>query len=200
MDFIVKKLNYQIDIDKLQEYYEIVKKNYVHLKWTREKFKDQIIDKWKDHEMMNKIYGWAIDSNLEDIDKPCPPFNISNQKKIEFRNTCLSFGYVKELQQIITQGFRWSIIVQEPAGYLKLHSDDFKNYALWISIYSPPESQLVFVYDNKEYPYTFNDLGSIYLLNTSIPHYSYNNSDRDRVTLNVRIKKTDINQNDIIFR
>ena len=42
--------------------------------------------------------------NLEDLEKPCPPYNITKEEKHEYRDTAAMFGYInsiKEQQQTI---------------------------------------------------------------------------------------------------
>jgi hypothetical protein len=184
---LVQKLNFNVPIDQLRSYHEILKIEYEHLNWSWYKCGDDIVKQWRDaahKDPANLLtHGWAIESNLKDLSLPCPPWNISTLETTEYRNTELAFGIIEKLQKAIPYGYRWSISVQPPGGKVSMHSDDEREYTVWIPIYSGTEPVITFVFDNQEHQINLKDDGSAYLLDTTVPHYTFNSTDQNRVTV-----------------
>ena len=90
-------------------------------------------------------------------------------------------------------GYRWAVSVQPPTGTVSLHSDQEDEYTVWIPIYTSGTA-ITFVSDNKEVGYCLESNGSAYLLDTTIPHFTYNSSEQDRVTIIFRLNKKYVNQ------
>lgn len=187
---IVQKLNFVVPLGELKSYYEILKTNYSHLNWSWGKCGNDIVDQWRDAAYADPAnlltHGWAIQSNLKDISLPCPPWNISKHETVEYRNTELAFGVIKRLQAAVPYGYRWSVSVQPPGGKVSLHSDQEDELTVWIPIYTDGVA-ITFVTPDKVTNYCLNSDGSTYLLNTVIPHFTYNNSAQDRVTIIFRL-------------
>lgn len=184
---VVQKLNFSVPLDELKSYYEILKNNYDHLDWSWEKCGDDIVKQWKDAAYLDPAnlltHGWAIQSNLKDISKPCPPWNISTLETVDYRNTELAFGIIKRLQEKMPYSYRWSISVQPPGGKVTRHSDHEDEYTVWIPIYSKG-SAIVF---DKSYELLAD--GSAYLLDTTLQHHTENSSDVTRVTIIFRLNR-----------
>jgi hypothetical protein len=184
---IVQKLNFTVPIDDLKSYYEILKNDYDYLDWSWKKCGNDIIKQWRDAAYADPdnllTHGWAIQSNLKDINKPCPPWNISTLETVEYRNTVLAFGVIEKLQKAIPYGYRWSVSVQPPGGKVSRHSDNEDEYTVWIPIYTKGPA-IIF---DKEYELTAD--GSAYLLDTTVLHYTENNSDATRVTIIFRMNR-----------
>lgn len=184
---MIHKLNTKLSINDLRAYYHTVAKDYQRMCWIQNNEVESTNKKWGNNQMVNSLYGWAIDSNLEDINSPCPPYNISTRNKLPtYRNTVLAFCIINELQKIFPYGYRWAISVQEPGGYVNRHQDNPKNLTVWIPIYNPPKSGLIMYYDDKEVDHHLKDDGSLYLVDTKIDHKTYNNDTTDRVLLSFR--------------
>lgn len=183
----VSKLNFTVSVNELKSYYDTLQKDYDYLNWSWEKCGGDVVEQWRDAAYADPAnlltHGWAIQSNLKDISKPCPPWNISTYETVEYRNTELVFGIIKRLQEKIPYGYRWSISVQPPGGKVSKHSDQEDECTVWIPIYTKGSS-IVF---DKEYELVAD--GSAYLLDTTIPHYTENNSDITRVTVIFRLNK-----------
>jgi len=189
---IIKTLNTKINIDELRAYYSKLHTDYQHLKWVKAEKVESIIDQWKDDSIVKGVYGWAIDSNLENIADPCPPFNISNKAKVKYRNTELAFGIVEQLQSIFSYGYRWAITVLQPEGYVNLHSDDVKNVTVWVPIFNPEKALFLFEQDKILQNYYLPADGSMYLVDTQYPHCTKNESTEERVILSFRCPRDNL--------
>lgn len=194
---MLTNLNFTVDIDELRQYYNTVVKNFDHLLWSWDRYSDTIVKQWSDVAYSDpdnlKTYGWAIQSNLEDLSVPCPPWNISTHKIVEYRNTELAFGIVKRLQTSIPFGYRWAISVQPPGGKVSLHSDQEDEATVWLPIYTNGVA-ITFVTDTDTTECELISNGNAYLLDTTIPHFTYNNSDKDRVAIIFRLPKSKVSE------
>lgn len=187
LEKIVTKLNFLTNIQELRDYYHILEKEYKDLDWSWQRCGNEVVKQWLDaayEDPANLLtHGWAIQSNLKDLDKPCPPWNISTLETVEYRNTKLVFGIIKKLQEKIPYGYRWSISVQPPGGKVNRHSDQEDEYTVWVPIYTNGPN-IVF---DKEYNLMAD--GSAYLLDTTVPHYTENKDSTTRVTLIFRLNQ-----------
>ncbi len=198
MQGLLTKLNFTVPILELRNYYNILDNQYQHLNWNWRKCENQIVDQWKEEiskDPANLLTnGWAIQSNLIDLSIPCPPWNISTYETTEYRDTELSFGIIKKLQKNIPFGYRWSISVQPPGGKVSLHSDQDDEYTVWIPIFTNQSDSITFVKNESEIGYVLESDGSAYLLNTTFPHYTYNQGTDTRVTIIFRLNQKYENQ------
>ena len=158
---------------------------------------NDIIKQWRDAAYADPAnlltHGWAIQSNLKDVTLPCPPWNISTLETVEYRNTELAFGIIQRLQSALPYGYRWAVSVQPPGGKVSLHSDQDDEATVWIPIITNGNC-ITFVDQNIDHNLNLRADGSAYLLDTTIPHYTYNSTNQDRVTIIFRIKQTFINE------
>lgn len=192
MENLIITLKTKIDINELLSYFHCVQNEYAEFKWVKEKNLDSTLPYWKDDTNASGIYGWAIDSNLEQLSDPCPPLNISTKPKVNYRNTSLAFGIVSELQQLFPFGYRWAISVLQPNGHVSMHTDDAKNITVWIPIINPKESLFMIEYQDKFTNYHLPADGSIYVVDTQYPHYTKNESTTERVILSFRCNKDNL--------
>jgi hypothetical protein len=192
LDKTVTKLNFNVVINELREYYAILEKDYQHLDWSWEKCGDDIVEQWRDaayDDPANLLtHGWAIQSNLKDITLPCPPWNISKHETVEYRNTELAFGIIEQLQEKMPYGYRWSVSVQPSGGKVSRHTDQGDECTVWIPIYTSGPA-VAFEKDHE----LIAD-GSAYLLDTAQPHCTFNTSVQTRVTIIFRLKKDKVSQ------
>jgi hypothetical protein len=188
---IVQKLNFTVPLSELKSYYKTLYNEYRHLDWSWTTFGNDVVKQWRDAAHADPAnlltHGWAIQSNLKDINKPCPPWNISTLETVEYRNTELAFGIIEKLQKIIPYAYRWSISVQPPGGKVTTHTDQENEYTVWIPIYTKGPS----ITFDKEYELDAD--GSAYLLDTTIPHSTLNDSDQERVTIIFRLNQKHVN-------
>jgi hypothetical protein len=194
---ILTKLNFNVDIKELHEYYNVLNTEFQHLDWSWAKCGDSIVKQWSDAAHADPAnlltHGWAIQSNLKDITLPCPPWNISTYETVEYRNTELAFGVIKRLQAAIPYAYRWAVSVQPPGGKVSLHSDQEDECTVWMPIYTNGVA-ITFVNEEKNTGYCLDSDGSAYLLDTTVPHFTYNDAEQDRVAVIFRMKQTDINK------
>lgn len=184
---MIHKLKTRVNIDDLRNYYHTVVNDYRHLCWIKENELSTTNSKWHSNEMVDGLLGWGIDTNLDDINSPSPPYNISTKSKSNtYRNTTLAFGVINELQSIFPFGYRWAISVLEPGGYVSKHVDNADNLTVWIPIYAPSNSGLIMYDGDIEIDNHLADDGSLYLVDTKIAHRTYNNDSSNRVLLSFR--------------
>jgi hypothetical protein len=200
---IVTKLGISVDINELRKYFHIVEERFQHLDWSWGKCGGDVVKQWYDAaqaEPENLLtHGWAIQSNLVDLSIPCPPWNISTHETTNYRNTDLAFGIIERLQQAIPFGYRWGISVQPPGGKVGLHSDQLDEYTVWIPIYtSSVEPAITFVVNGEEDRIALDSDGSMYMLDTTVPHYTYNSSDETRVALLFRFN--DVHKDEMVAK
>jgi len=192
-DKLLGTFDSSIHIEELRSYYSKVVTDYQHLKWSFDIGGNDIIDLWRNIMLAEPStllpYGWAIQSNIEDLSKPCPPYNITSHRRIGYRNTELVFGPIIKLQESYPNAYRYSISVLPPNSKVTLHSDQEDELTVWIPIYSNNEASITFVEDDIEYPIICNDTGLGYIFDTTIPHYTINNGNSDRVAIIYRFNK-----------
>lgn len=196
MDYY-KKLDLSIDLQELQEYFNIVETKFAHKRWSVNKFKDQITaDKLKtftEKPNQDSYGGWAIDSNLEDIDAVCPPLNesISTLPKLDYsRSTELSFGIIERLKEKIPFAYKWAILAQPTHGRTFKH-DDRGEYVTHIMIRNNPDCIFRFYKSDEEYlDFSLPVDGSLYTLNTELKHETWNEGE-ERISLIFVIKQED---------
>jgi hypothetical protein len=190
-------LNFTVNIDELRRYYNSVVTKFDHLLWSWDRCGDTVVEQWRDAAYSDpanlKTYGWAIQSNLKDLTIPCPPWNISRHETVEYKNTELVFGIIERLQAVIPFGYRWSISVQPPRGKVSLHSDQEDEATVWLPIYTNGVA-ITFVTDTASIEYDLPSTGNAYLLDTTVPHFTYNNSNTDRVTIIFRLNARHLNE------
>jgi hypothetical protein len=188
---ILTKLDFSVNIQELRSYYNLLNTEYKHLNWSWDRCGNTVVKQWRDAAYTDPAnlltHGWAIQSNLKDLTIPCPPWNISTLETTDYRNTELVFGIIERLQAVMPFGYRWAVSVQPPGGKVSLHSDQDDELTVWIPIHTSGVA-ITFVTSNN-IDYSLESDGSAYLLDTTFPHYTYNSSEQDRVTIIVRLNK-----------
>lgn len=183
-DFEVKELtNVHISEKDLLEYYNDICKNFQHLKWTTNN-----VDT-KDH-LVDNIYSWAIQTNLKDINKPCPPYDIKHDDEVTglFNSpTDLYFGIGKLIIDSFPNVRQTVISAHPPNTVIQQHIDNNEFVKIHIPIITNDRSY--FVFGDKKYHLT---VGKAYLINTMINHGTENFGNNDRVHLIFKIRKEDV--------
>lgn len=199
MTWLIKKLNFTVDLNELNDYYQNIKTNYEHLRWDYHKCRHEITEEWRErlqaHYGADRGWGWAIQSNLVDENLPCPPYNISTHPLCEYRNTALAQGLILRLQALMPYTYRWSMFVQLPGGTVPRHVDQFDEYTGHIPLQWPSESvfECGIDEDNLE-TITMPADGSIYLVDTLIPHATFNRSNQERIGLVFRFHRSHLSE------
>jgi hypothetical protein len=175
VDFLIKELDISFNHKELIEYVEILEKDFQHLKWmpTEENLKTI-----KDYEKHNYtgLYGWSIQSNLEDLTIPCPPYDVHKNGSTVYRDTELMFGFVLKLKQLFP-GIRQLGITAHPANVrIAEHIDNTEYIKIHIPVTSNPQSY--FTFGDKQF---VMEPGKMYLVNTTETHATNNLGDSVRI-------------------
>ena len=165
-------LDVQFDLNELIDYYNILERDYQHLKWT---FKDDVEDADKGHKHEG-IFGWGIQSNLTDLSKPCPPYDIHKERTKEYKDTELVFGFAKKIIDFFP-GVRQLGIAGHPNGVeIMQHVDTDEYYKIHIPIIT--NSEAYFIYGDTKYVMT---PGKMYFVETEEMHGTCNSGETTRV-------------------
>lgn len=165
-------LDIEFNLNELLEYYNTLERDYQHLKWT---FKNDVEDADKGHKH-DGIFGWGIQSNLNDLSKPCPPYDIHKERTDVYRDTELVFGFAKKIIDYFP-GVRQLGIAGHPHGVEILqHKDNDEFYKIHIPIITNDEAYFVFGDDN----YVMKP-GKMYFVETEIMHGTVNKGLTPRV-------------------
>jgi hypothetical protein len=197
LETAVQPLNFTVNLDSLQDYYNTLVTKYEHLRWSWDKHGGEITEEWQQRMLAEPgtqlPYGWAIQSNLVDDSIPCPPYNISTHERCEYRNTELAFGLVTKLQALMPYTYRWSVAVQPPGGKVIRHVDQGDEYTGHIFIRSTDKALFTFWKNNNSKSFNMPADGSVWLVDTIIEHETENFSkDEYRVGLVFRFKRKNL--------
>lgn len=186
LEFKVKKLeNIKFNIDELIGYFHTLENEYQHLKWTVPEDFDTLTHK------VDYMYSWAIQSNLKDPSKPCPPYHIQDKESRDPDDsfqvpTDLIFGFGKKIVDSFPNVRQTVIACHPPGTFIDQHIDT-ENF---VKIHIPIKT-------NKDSYFTFGDekfnleVGNAYLINTALMHGTDNQGDTDRVHLIFKITEED---------
>ena len=193
MTWLVKKLNFTVDLNELAEYYNMLQRDYESLRWDFAKCQHEITDEWRDriqsHYGAERGWGWAIQSNLVDDTLPCPPYNISTHPRCEYRNTSMAQGLILRLQQAMPYTYRWSLFVQLPGGTVPRHVDANDEYTGHIPLYWDEQAVFEMGIDEDNVENITCPPGGVYLVDTLVPHATFNRSNSNRVGIVFRMKR-----------
>ena len=177
-DFDIKELpNFKFSLQELKDYYTKVSQ-YDNLKWQPDSTNTL------DHKV-NDVYSWAIQSNLKDATKPCPPYDIKHDTEVlgTFDNpTELVFGFGKYIVDAIPNIRQTVISAHPPNTVIQQHTDNTEFVKVHIPIQTNDQSYFVFG-DSK---YNLQE-GKAYLINTTNQHGTINQGDTDRIHLIFKI-------------
>lgn len=180
-DFLIRPLDIEFDFLYALEYLDTLENKFIHLRWDA----DENLDSIRDAEYQGNIkgvYGWAIQSNLADLTKPCPPYNIHKERTKEYRNTQLVFGFAEWLLQQFPYARQMSIAAHPPGTKIRTHIDTDS----WLKIHIPltTTNQSYFIFDDQKF---VMQPGKMYLVNTAVPHSTSNDGDFTRIHLFFKI-------------
>lgn len=175
MDFLVKELDILFHFNELETYLDDLEKSYQYLKWTSD-LKESVNDHNKHN--IDGIYGWGIQSNLPDLEMPCPPYNIHKKGSDDYKDTKLVFNFAKKIRKIFPFSRQLSISAHPPGTKINLHVDTESYLKIHIPIKSNNKSY--FFFEKEKFVLT---PGKIYLVNTSKMHGTVNEGDTFRIHL-----------------
>jgi len=176
LNFKIKLLdNVVFDQSELISYYDKINKDYQHMRWTPGNNIDT-----KTHSV-NEMYSWAVQSNLKDPTKPCPPYHIDTGEEISEADNCqvpteLIVGFGKKIIDTFPEARQLGISGHPPNTKIELHPDNDEFLKIHIPIITNPDAW--FLYEDEK----FNmQVGNAYLVNTTILHGTYNQGSTDRI-------------------
>jgi len=175
--FLVKPLDIKFNLEYALEYLTALETNFVHLRWNA----DDNLDNVNDAELQDSIkgvYGWGIQSNLPDLTKPCPPYNVSKDRNSEYCNTSLVFGFADWILEQFPYARQMSIAAHPPGTKIRTHVDTDDWFKIHIPLVTTDNSYFIFA-DQK----FVMKPGKMYLVNTSVPHSTSNDGDQTRIHL-----------------
>lgn len=183
MNFKIKKLeNVKFNYNELLNYYNQIVNDFQYLKWAPDGSIDEL-----DHSVKG-IYSWAIQSNYIDPNIPCPPYHIDSKSEfIDPTNsfsipTKLVFGFGKKIVDSLPKVRQTGIVGHPPGTKIQLHPDNDEFIKIHFPILTNPNAW--FFYEDER----FNlEIGSAYLVNTILPHGTFNEGNTDRVHLICKI-------------
>lgn len=177
MDWEIQKLKLSLDINSLQSYYQELLTSYPHLKWVA---KDNLsaVEAGVGGHKIGDMFGYGIESNLDDLTLPAPPYNISKNKGA-YRETVLVFGIIKQLKEMFPYSHQYSIAVHPTSTFVNQHIDSDCFLKIHIPIHTNPLAY--FCFGNKKYHMPAD--GSMYLVNTKKMHGTINEGKVNRVHL-----------------
>lgn len=141
----IRKVNYKVDIDTIRQYYFILENKYQHLKWDLS-LSNEVVDTEK--HKLDGFYGWGIQSNLEDLTKPCPPYDVHHHGLKDYRNTELVFGFVTDILKTFPYARQIGMAVHPQEVEIAQHIDNDEYVKIHIPIFSTDKSFFMFE-DNK---------------------------------------------------
>ena len=171
------KLNTNIDINKAQEYYATLVKDYQHKKWEC-KLGNNTISGWSIH-VLNGVtgsYGF-YDLNSE-------PLGVENYYRSE-----ICFGWAEEILNLFPYGYRAGVGVSPSKTVVPPHVD--QNWKDMMRLHIP-------IHTNKDYVWHTHEgelhmeLGSVYIVDTSYTHSTINDGEEPRVHLGMNIPRNNL--------
>lgn len=174
-DFLVKPLKLKIDLNYALQYLDIVENKFVHLRWDA----DNNLSNVRDADLQDNIagvYGWGVQSNLDDLSQPCPPYNIHKNGSEVYRNTPLVFGFAEWLLELFPYARQISIAAHPPGTKIRTHVDSDNYFKIHVPLIINNNSY--FVFGNQQF---VMQPGQMYLVNTSVPHSTSNDGNNTRI-------------------
>lgn len=187
MSWQIRKLHNRININLLRDYLSKVESDFSYLKWEANTNLAKV-DSGVGGHILDNVYGYGVESNLADISLPCPPYNISKEKR-EYRDTVLVFGIICQLKEMFPNSHQYSIAAHPPKTFINFHTDSDHSLKIHIPIYTN-DSALFCFEDNS---YTMPADGSMYLVNTDLLHSTVNNGNSTRIHLFFKIPMSTAN-------
>ena len=178
----LKVLKPKVDINELRLFYIDLQTLHQDMKYVWEEKDEEGVGGHK----LEGVEGWALQSNLEDLTKPCPPYNITKEQKREYRDTKLMLGLARKLQDKFPFAHQFSVSVHPPGALINFHKDTDDYLKVHIPILTNSKAFFTFEPNRK---YVLPADGRMTLVNTSISHGTHNQGETDRVHLFFKVPK-----------
>jgi hypothetical protein len=178
----IKVLKTKVNINELRLFYIDLQTQHTDMCWHW----DNNADEGVGGHILDGVHGWALQSNLEDLTIPCPPYNVTKNEKKEYKDTKLMFGLARKLQDKFPFAHQFSLVVHPPGTMINFHSDTDDYLKVHIPVMTNDQAFFRFYPDRR---YVLPADGSMILVNTSNDHGTLNDGERDRVHLFFKIPK-----------
>jgi hypothetical protein len=186
MDFLVKELDIKFSFYDLERYFENVEHLYQYLKWTSDLKEDA---NGHQKHSIDGVYGWGIQSNLEDLNVPCPPYNVHKNGSDNYRDTPLVFGFADLIRAKIPYSRQLSIAAHPPGTKINLHTDS----DTYLKIHMPIKTNDKAYFNFEDNQFVLQP-GKMYLVNTNKLHGTSNEGDTYRTHLFFKIPADKIDE------
>lgn len=193
--YIIKLDKLQFNYQELVEYYNVLEKNFAHLKWTTDLIEtSQQVDGVKyytDGTIELPWYSWGIQTSQNPGNKieggwraGTDPTKNSLEKYVT--RSPLVFGIAKKLIVNIPTLCQLGIVVHPPGGRIVIHQDVEPEDQDLLTVQIPivTNEHAYWINDNGK---TVLETGSAYLLNTHLLHGTDNQGTSSRVHLLFRV-------------
>jgi len=175
----VQVIKFKFSLDELRSYYYDLENNFNYLKWTLDYAKDvNNIEKHK----VEGFYGWGIQSNLENLSEPCPPYDIHKNGLTIYRNTELVFGIIEKILIRFPYARQLGIAVHPKEVRIAEHIDNEEYVKIHFPIFKTDSSYFVF----GEHKFILEP-GNGYLIDTRYPHSTQQEGSGNRVHLLLKL-------------
>lgn len=187
---LFKKTNIKYDIELLKEWFYEVRKNHSdrefdpfnHNDEMEEEYRNEVFKRPQDFNQS----GFAIETYYS-TDHPQPFFRAVNpiRELVEYHKTPVSFGYINKIISDLSFAKFWSISCQRPKGRIKWHTDKHDEMAIWIPIQVDDTIDCFSIMDElgEEHSFPLVADGHVYIINNSLRHTTYNNSQTERIMI-----------------
>jgi uncharacterized RmlC-like cupin family protein len=182
-----KKSNIKYDINKLQDWFKTLRDQFGDREFDPIKHIDFVEDEYKPMILKNpenfKHTGFALETNLSD-EYPQTMFRANHSKYgfVDYHRTPMVFGYIEEIMKDFPNAIFWSVSCQHPGAKLKWHTDKHNEAAIWIPIQVDNTVDCFSLKDkeNTIFSYPLTADGSVYYVDNSLSHTTFNNSETER--------------------
>lgn len=174
-------LNIQFSMTELLDYYYTLEQSYQYLKFN-------MIDDTKnnDKHMLKGVYGWGIQTNLENDNVPCPPYHVHKDGSDTYKDTKLMFGFAKKLKDFFPSIRQLGIAVHPPGTMISQHIDNDDYFKIHIPIKVNDNSYFIFGED-KDVMLP----NKMYLVETKYMHGTHNLGDTNRVHMLFKLPRVE---------
>lgn len=186
-NFLVEELNINFDIQEALDYLQTVETEYAHLRWNANKENLKQVREAAEQQEISGVYGWGVQSNLPDLNQPCPPYHVHKGGNNDYRDTALVFGFINKIKSVFPQARQISIAAHPQGTKIRRHKDSSAYYKIHVPITSNDKAW--FIFDEKTFVLK---PGKFYLINTDKEHSTYNEGESIRTHLFFKVPVKDV--------
>ena len=179
MDFLIKELDIQFSFKDLERYLQDLETDYKSLKWTSD-LKESVNDHSK--HKIDGVYGWGIQSNLSDLETPCPPYNVHKHGTDDYKDTQLVFDFAERIRKTFPYSRQLSIAAHPPGTKINFHVDTDSYLKIHVPIKT--NNSAFFFFEDEKFVL---QPGKMYLVNTTKLHGTVNEGNSYRIHLFFKI-------------